>query len=345
MASSLSLRRRAPAAVADSAEARGDGVSPVIEACCARWVEETGRRAEAVLVEIEGLLPPRDYLAALDRFAEVRPAEAEALRARHARRLLLRRPIRRFALIDHGPAVSLYTSGGPRANKTLVTVFTGAASRPGTWMPVFLNAFDDRQHDVLVLRDRSGRHFRTGCTGFADSLPELVDRVADVFGAPGYARQVAFGVSRGAAAALGYGRLAGCERAVAVGALPRSDPARLLMGIAMPAAFDPLCDCLSERPVRGIYVHAEGNVADAAFAGDLLAQFGGLRLSVPGTTEHGIVQVCAVTESLRRLLRRVLDARPPPAPPEPAAFRHFHLTPRILHRTRLGRAALGLRAG
>ncbi len=318
-------------------------MSPEAAALCARWLAESGRRAEAVLIEIEGLLPPLDYLAAIEHLAVLRPADAGALRARHARRLLLRRPIRRFLLVSHGPAVSLYTGVGPRSDKTLVTMFTGAASRPGTWMPVFLNAFDDRRHDVLVLRDRSGRHFRTGCTGLAESLPDLVHGVSEVFGAGGYSRQVSLGVSRGAAAALGYGRLAGCERAVAIGALPRSDPARLLMGIALPPAFDPLCDCLSGSPLRGIYVHGEHNLADTDHARGLLAQFGGLRLVVRGTAEHGIVQVCAVTESLSRLVRRVIDGPSPPAPPASPERERFHLTPRILYRTRLGRFAMGLR--
>jgi hypothetical protein len=272
---------------------------------------------------MESLLPPAEYMAALGLLAGTRP-EAHVAERRAVERLA-GKTLQPFRLADHGPGHSHYAAPGGGEGRTLVTVLTGAASRPGTWTPVFLQALDARQVDVLMLRDRTGRHFRTGCPGLAGTLPDLVAAVETRFRAGGYARHVALGVSRGGHAALGFGQLVGAERAIAFGATPRSDPLRLLAGQAMPPAYDPLCACLPSLPVPIIAIHGEDNAEDAAHARRVTGLYGGTRIVVRGLSDHGIVHHVSATGKLPELLRMALDIAPRSGeavfPPEPAPLR------------------------
>jgi hypothetical protein len=301
---------------------------------CDRYLGATGRSAEATLIEMETILPPAEYLAAMEVIARARPdARAGLFARRPVERLLYRRrigPLRLpsariapFRLTEHDQGFSFYRGRDAPEAKTHLTVFTGAATRPGTWTPVFLQALDARRVDVLMLRDRSGRHFRSGCAGLAATLPDLVRMIGRRVGAAGYGRHVALGVSRGGSAALGFARLAGCERAVAFGALPRSDPLRLLAGQAMPAAFDPLCACLEDRPLHACLIHGEANAADSAHARMLTALFGGTRLSVAGVADHGVLHHVSATGALPRLLGLAIDGPRMPDPGIPAREARF----------------------
>jgi hypothetical protein len=299
-------------------------LSATARALCGRWLGATGRTAEAALVEMESLLPPADYMAALQALAEARPEARDPLMARRAAERLAGQTLQPFRLAEQGAAHSHYAAPGASQGRTLVTLLTGAASRPGTWTPVFLQALDARRVEVLMLRDRTGRHFRTGCSGLAGTLPGLVAAVDRRFWAGGYARHVVMGVSRGGHAALGFGQLVRAERAIAFGATPRSDPLRLLAGQAMPPAFDPLCACLTS-PVPIIAIHGEGNAEDAAHARMVTALYGGTRLVVRGLADHGIVHHVSAIGQLPELLRMALDMptdRPEAAfPPDPAPAR------------------------
>jgi hypothetical protein len=303
-------------------------LSPWALGLCDRYLGASGRGAEAALIEMETTLPPAEYLAAIRHVARARPdARADLLSRRPVERLLFRRsigPLRLpparpapFALAEHGAGYGFYRGPGAPKTKTHLTLFTGAATRPGTWTPVFLQALHARRVDVLMLRDRSAGHFRGGCAGLAESLPGLVAAIGTRVGEARYARHIAMGVSRGGSAALGFARLACCERAIAFGALPRSDPLRLLAGQAMPPAFDPLCACLEDRPLHCCLIHAEGNAADREHARTLTTLFGGTRLSVAGTSDHGIVHHVSAAGALPRLLRLAIDGPRPPAPDGP----------------------------
>jgi hypothetical protein len=296
---------------------------------CDRYLGASGRSAEAALIEMETILPPAEYLAAIELIACARPdARADLFARRPVERLLFRRrigPLRLprqriapFKLIEHEEGFGFYRGPGAPKTKTYLTLFTGAATRPGTWTPVFLQTLDARRVDVLMLRDRSGRHFRNGCPGLAATLPELVTAIDRRVRETGYRRHVALGVSRGGSAALGFARLAGCERAIAFGALPRSDPLRLLAGQAMPPAFDPLCACLQDRPLHACLIHADGNLDDSAHARVLTKLFGGRRLAIEGATDHGVLHHVSAAGALPRLLSLALDGPRPPGPGAPA---------------------------
>jgi hypothetical protein len=276
--------------------------------------------AEAALVEMESLLPPADYMAALRSLADARPEARDALMARRAAERLAGQTLRPFELAEQGAAHSHYAAPGPSRGRTLATLLTGAASRPGTWTPVFLQALDAEGVEVLMLRDPTGRHFRTGCLGLAGTLPDLVAAVDRRFRSGGYARHVVLGVSRGGHAALGFGQLARAERAIAFGATPRSDALRLLARQPMPPAFDPLCACLT-APVPIVAIHGEENAEDAAHARTVTALYGGTRIVVRGLADHGIVHHVSATGRLPELLRMALDMptdRPVAAfPPDP----------------------------
>lgn len=299
----------------DSAPA---ALSPTAQALCDRYLAARDRAAEAALVEMESRLPPRDYVAALARLADARPEARTALEGRRAAERLAGARLEPFRLVEDAEGFSHYAATGPSQGRTHLTVFAGAASRPGTWTPVFLQAIDARRVEVLILRDRSGGHFRAGCPGLADSLPGLVAAIDARVRAGGYARHIAMGVSRGGGAALGFGRLAGCERAIAFGALPRSDPLRLLAGQPMPPAFDPLCDCLSDLATPLFAVFAGGNAPDAAHAETLTTLYGGTRLKVPDLSDHGVVHHVSAMGRLPELMRAVLDGPRPPGPGAPA---------------------------
>ena len=291
---------------------------------CDRWLGAKGRAAEAALVEMESLLPPADYMAALDRLAAARPEARADLVARRAAERLSGQTLAAFRLAEQGPGHSHYAAPGAASGRTLVTLLTGAASRPGTWTPVFLQALDARQVEVLMLRDRTGRHFRNGCPGLAETLPGLVDKIDARFRGGGYARHVVLGVSRGGHAALGVGQLARAERAIAFGATPRSDPLRLLAGEPMPPAYDPLCACLTS-PVPIIAIHGEANAQDASHARMVTSLYGGTRLAVRGLADHGIIHHVSATGRLPALLRMALDMptdRPEAVfPPDPTSAR------------------------
>jgi hypothetical protein len=293
-------------------------LSPTALALCDRYLAARDRAAEAALIEMESRLPPADYVAAVGRLAAARPESRAALEGRRAAQRLAGAKLEPFRLVEDADGFSHYAAPGPSRGRTHLTVFTGAARRPGTWTPVFLQAIDASRVEVLILRERAGRHFRSGCPGLADSLPGLVAAVAERVRAGGYARHVAMGVSRGGGVALGFGRLAGCERAIAFGALPRSDPLRLLAGQPMPPAFDPLCDCLSHLAAPLCAVFAEGNAPDAAHADMLTALYGGTRLKVPELSDHGVVHHVSATGCLPELMRVVLDGPCPPGPGTPA---------------------------
>ncbi|MGI1663769.1 hypothetical protein ACRDNQ_16140 [Palleronia sp. KMU-117] len=309
-------------------------LSPTAAALCDRYLAARDRAAEAALLEMESRLPPADYLTALACLADARPEARAALEGRRAAERLAGMALQPFRLTEDAADHSHYAAPGPSRGRTHLTVFAGAASRPGTWTPVFLQALDARRVEVLILRDRTGRHFRAGCPGLADGLPELVAAVGARVRAGGYARHVAMGVSRGGGAALGFGRLAGCERAIAFGALPRSDPLRLLAGQPMPPAFDPLCECLSHLAAPLCAVFAEGNAPDAAHAAMLTALYGGTRLKVPDLSDHGVVHHVSAIGRLPELMRAVLDDPLPPGPgarprevtfgvPEPRGWRQW----------------------
>jgi hypothetical protein len=291
---------------------------------CARWPGARGRPAEAVLVEMESLLPPAEYMAALRSLADARPDARGPLMARRAAERLAGQTLQPFRFTEEGAAYSHYAAPGEDRGRTLVTVLTGAAGRPGTWTPVFLQALDAQRVEVLMLRDRTGRHFRTGCPGLAGTLPDLVAAVDARFRSGGYARHVVLGVSRGGHAALGFGQLARAERAIAFGATPRSDPLRLLAGQPMPPAYDPLCACLTS-PVPIIAIHGEENAEDAAHARLVTALHGGTRLVVRGLADHGIIHHVSATGRLPELLGMALEmaAGAPEAvfPPDPAPAR------------------------
>jgi len=324
------------------AEPPGTGGEPTGAALIAALRAARGRRAEALVLDLERVLTAAEYLdlaAALE--GEGHPLHA-ALAARPVLADLARRrrppvPFRRQAL---GEEALLFRGPGEPAGKTLVIGFAGLRGRLGIPTACLLERLDGRRRDLLLLHDGARSQFRRGCRGLADDLPGLVGAIAGRAGAAAYARRVAIGYSIGALPAAQYGVVAGVDRIVAVGARPRDDALRLARRQAVPSAFDPLCACLAARPRELLFVHAEHHAVDRACAAALARTAGGVAVAVRGQQGHGLIDVLWVIGALERFLDTTLDGPMPGARGRPARF-----DPGLLTRLRqtLGRRLAGWR--
>lgn len=292
-----------------------------------------GKRAEALLHELERVLTPAEYLDLANGLAREGHPLAAALAARPVRADLLRsgRPPEPYRRENLGEEALVFRGPGPAAGKTLVIAFSGMRGRLGIPTASLLQRLDARRHDLLLLQDGARLQYRTGCRGLAVDLPGLVAAIDARVGARGYARRVAIGYSIGALPAAQYGVLAGVERIVAVGARPRDDALRLVQRQAVPTAFDPLCACLAHWPRQLMFVHAEHHAVDGACAARLAAASGGVALAVRGLDSHGLIDALRVLGALDDFLAATLHG---PMPAAAAGVGGFE--PGLMRRLRRG---------
>ncbi len=318
----------------DAAEA-GAPALRLLQSCRAAL----GRRFEHGLVLAETLLPARDYLGLIDALGAERIDQRDALRGRPLVRQLSRLgPPAAWALRELAPTAHCYSAGGSPGAKTLLVCFTGTTDRLNLPIAAFLAGLDPRRFDLVALKDPDRNNYRTGCRGYAPDLPTLVRRIAGEFDPQGYSRHVALGTSRGGGAALEYGRLAGCERAAALGARPRADALRALAGDRPPTAFEALCACMPPGPCRLLLVHADRYAQDAAFARMRQAATGAVRIAVRGQDGHNVLLPLWLSGDLPRFLRMVIDAPLPEGRDGAPATIGFGERPAVAAR-RIARAA------
>ena len=108
-------------------------------------------------------------------------------------------PFARRKLSRH---LRLYSSGGPRRDKTLLLCFVGSAQRPMMPLPVFLQHLDAASTDVLMVGYPRGVGLRRGLPELAGSFEASIDRLRELADIGAYRRCVALGTSGGGTPAL-----------------------------------------------------------------------------------------------------------------------------------------------
>jgi hypothetical protein len=282
------------------------------EALIAAFFAARGRYAEHAFNLIMDLCCPRE----LDRFlkrlqSSDHPNREDILSRPILRDLLGQKRLQGFNRFPICRDVMLYSDGSAPQGKALLLCFGGLGGRLGLPLSVLLQWIDAKRFDVVTLRDPSQSRFRLGAGTFAPDFGTLIRNIRDTFAPQRYARVIALGNSMGGNPAVHYAVLAGAERAISIGAQLSSDPLRLILGIAVPTAFDPLCDCLQHRPLRGIWLYGEAMQQDLQGGEDLFRRAGGQRLVIPGFDDHNALGLFWTNGELDRMLALLLDSNLP----------------------------------
>ncbi len=173
----------------------------------------------------------------------------------------------------------LFESEGRVAAKVLLVIFTGSVGRVMMPIPQFLDALPPVPIDVLLLRNDSERHYRSGVVGFGSSLWRTALAVKSRFVSKGYRRVIVLGTSSGGLPALCVANQIGADLGIAVGGRFPYDLFRLkeLRGFGA-TGFGPMCDCMfsGNVPMKAFFDHAhEDDKFDAQHAARIIP---GLRL-------------------------------------------------------------------
>lgn len=301
-----------------------------------------GRGIERAMLDMRTHFTPREMALFGQRLAESdHPERAARLQQRMVAELVAAGQLQEYRRHPVCPDADFYSDGAPPAGKALLICFGGLNGRLGVPTANFLQAVEARRFDVLYLRDRDKLRFRLGLGEFAPDFMAMVQEIRRRFRPEAYDRVVTYGNSMGGVAALQVGMHLGAERAVAIGARVADDAVRLVLGRWPGPAFDPICDCLSDRPLAGLLVHAADCLPDARGAADLRARHGGRIVVVKGTGEHNLAGYFWALGELPRFLGFVLDA---PLPRD----RHAPGAPAVLRKrlwARVGRGLLRLLQG
>lgn len=301
-----------PQARAAARTLRPAEAAPPAEDLPAQFLAARGRAAEKALMDMETVFAPQEFAAFLKRLGKSdHPMRKAVLKRRSVADILGQRVLQGFRRRIIAPDVTFYSDGAAPEGKALVICFAGLKARLGLPMPVVLQRIAASRFDVLVLRDQDRNRFRTGAGAYAADFPGLIQAIARDFHPEAYARVITFGNSMGGNPAAQYAVLAGAERAVAVGARPVDDPLRLILREPVPTAFDPLCDCLSHRPVSGLWIFGGQAPDDRAGAEELFARAGGQRLEVPKFKGHNVLLLFWERGELGRLVTLMLDSHLP----------------------------------
>lgn len=274
-----------------------------------RYFASSGRRAEQAFHEMMALFCPQEATDFLRRMTGPDHQDRHGLLHHTAHFGLypdtVPQPYRRHS---HGDDVAFYSDGGNPAHKTLLVCFGGLGGRFGLPRAALLQQIDARRFDVVMLRDPKQARFAEGAGAFAATFVDLIHAIDSTFAPKRYRRVVALGNSMGAPAAVHYAVLAGAERAVAIGAQPPADARQLIQGRPAPPAFDPLCECLGHKPLRGIWLHGRNAIQDRRGAERLYALAGGQRLAVRDFGGHNALNQFWEWGEFQRLLRLLLDS-------------------------------------
>jgi hypothetical protein len=272
---------------------------------------EARRRQRLIQREVqrlEGVLTPQEFLdraaeeeagGKADLASEMRASATMAFLSRQARL----EPFRRRVLAQEA---ALYEGEAASSERSLLVGFCGMADRLMLPLPMILQHLPARRWDVLLLTDSRRAHYRKGCLGFADSLPDLVRRVAAL--SDGYARCVALGTSMGGLAAVAVARLAAMERGISIGGRPPNPVLHLRSRDGALPAFDPLCACLPSSSGRFVFTYSGGHADDAVEARRYAPTVGGCDLPIPGLVGHNLLHALQEKGVLADFLDLVLDA-------------------------------------
>lgn len=147
------------------------------------------------------------------------------------------------------------------AQKSLIVAFCGAANGMMISTPAFLQYLPSGRYDIVLLRDPTKLYYVFAIPPYAQTLPDLAQRLAADLGAKNYRRIYCFGASMGGFPALRFGILLRAETAISAGGGFLRYPARG-QEFDIPA-FDLLCGCNAETPTTLICCYSTGLERDA----------------------------------------------------------------------------------
>lgn len=278
----------------------------------AEFFAAKGRHAERAFTLLMDLGSPREVAGFLQRLHDSdHPDREDILDRPIVRDLVGQKPLQGFNRVAICDEVMLYSDDRAPDRKALLLCFGGLGGRLGLPLSVLLQWIDAKRFDVVTFRDPSQSRFRLGAGSFAPDFVALIQNIRKTFAPDRYARVIALGNSMGGNPAAQYAVLAGAERAIAIGAQVSSDPLRLMMRMSVPTAFDPICDCLRHRPLRGIWVYGEAMPQDLEGGEDLFRRAGGQRLVIPEFDEHNALGLVWTNGELDRMLAMLLDSNLP----------------------------------
>jgi hypothetical protein len=113
--------------------------------------------------------------------------------------------------------VVLYSEKKYKTKKTLVVCFTGMARRMMVPLPVFLQLFDARYCDVLIVNYPKGIGYRWGIKGLGEDFVRSIVELGNRLPSEEYFRRVSIGVSGGGLPAVFCSMLLGFNAAISFG--------------------------------------------------------------------------------------------------------------------------------
>lgn len=213
----------------------------------------------------------------------------------------------KFVLHVLAPTVHLYRD--PRVSaehKVLIVGFCGNGHRLLLPISCILQQLPSELCDIVVLRDLPRLQYSRGLPPYADCMPDLVGRISAETAARRYRRRYSYGTCSGGFAALRHGLLSGADRAISVSGGFAWHPRRLLEEAdrTLPA-FDPLCDCRSERSTEVVCVYGADNAWDREQAVRLSRIFPVTHIAVPHVKTHNPIEMLATHGTLSGFFREI----------------------------------------
>ncbi len=296
-----------------------------------------GRRAMKIVADMETHFAPAEMVS-FGRALAVsdHPARAVFLQRESFVELLAAKRVQPFQRSAISPDVSFYSDGGPPTNKTLVVGFGGMGGRLGLPIGNILQVMDASRMDMVMLRDPLQRNYAFGAGSFAPDFASLIASLRIRFRPDSYCRLVTIGNSMGGTASLRAGFWLDAERAIGIGARRSNDDLMLVLRRGVGPAFDPFCDCLRDRPHRGLLVYAGACAPDVDAATQMEANGAGRRVIFVGMGEHNLISRFWAMRELGAFLDLLLNGRL-------VGDRHTPAPPIVIGRTWLPRLRAGLK--
>lgn len=173
------------------------------------------------------------------------------------------------------PNLTLYRGAPHKQGRQLLMAFAGNAGRVMLPTPVFLQLFDPKAWDVLIVRKQPGQSLY----GNESELRPVAKTAAALCEADQYASTCCIGTSSGGFAAVMSAPVVGARSAISVG------------GRIPPAMADAFVDELAAE-LRGINVfcvHGAEFENDAASARQMAVRIGGEVVPVQGVARHNVL--------------------------------------------------------
>jgi hypothetical protein len=267
-----------------------------------RWEKQLQRKAgrkrvnpdmrrRAAILRLEDSSSPLELAALAAKLDFLNPEARRAFEELPVAQLLTREQPTGYLRTEIASSVTLYSDPNfPPVGKSLLLAFGAAGGGLSMGTTMFLQLVPSEKFDVVLLRDRSSKHYLAGLGDYADDFPSLVDRLVKDFHSQRYARVVCYGTSIGGVPALRCGLLLGGVRAISISGRFPWHIGRLLDGTgrAMPA-FDLLCACKTSQPTDFVCVYGEDSKLDSAAVDHVERMFPVLRRPISGTADHNVL--------------------------------------------------------